>query len=238
MIYVTEWQRLADARECVMADGRSKDQAEADICRATADRSVRSRYRPRRHATKSFTWKTTLDGKDVDIPVNLKPKHLDWEQSRPLKPWMVQGRIPGLWHLEWLELSRTDVTKVLCNPERRDPPIQYVSGVTPASTSGQAIENEERIVDPRSGARPQKPKIAGATRRRGARPKKFEQTKDALRNDIQQGRLTVPKLEEMLEKDLSTNYGVSRDTARRARNTVLSEFVEIFDAHQTPTNDK
>ena len=30
----------------------------------------------------------------------------------------------------------------------------------------------------------------------------------------------------MLEKDLAQTYGVSRDTARKARNDVLSEFVE------------
>jgi DNA-binding GntR family transcriptional regulator len=47
-----------------------------------------------------------------------------------------------------------------------------------------------------------------------------------MRSDIQQGRCTVPALKDMLEKNLSENYGVSRDVARRARNAVLSEFGE------------
>jgi DNA-binding GntR family transcriptional regulator len=47
-----------------------------------------------------------------------------------------------------------------------------------------------------------------------------------MRNDIQQGRRTVAELKNMLEKNLSANYGVSRDTARKARRGVLSEFGE------------
>jgi DNA-binding GntR family transcriptional regulator len=55
-----------------------------------------------------------------------------------------------------------------------------------------------------------------------------------MRNDLQQGRITVAQLEDMLEKNLATKYGISRDTARRARNAVLSE----LDSRQIPTNDK
>jgi DNA-binding GntR family transcriptional regulator len=47
-----------------------------------------------------------------------------------------------------------------------------------------------------------------------------------MRSDIQRGRRTVAELESMLEKNLSANYGVSRDTARKARTAVLSEFAE------------
>jgi DNA-binding GntR family transcriptional regulator len=55
-----------------------------------------------------------------------------------------------------------------------------------------------------------------------------------MRNDIQHGRHTVAELENMLEKNLATNYGVSRDTARKARKAVLSE----LNSRQIPTNDK
>ncbi len=54
-----------------------------------------------------------------------------------------------------------------------------------------------------------------------------------MRNDIEQKRLTVAQLENMLEKDLSANYGVSRDTARKARKAVLLE----LNSRKTPTND-
>jgi len=86
---------------------------------------------------------------------------------------------------------------------------------------------------PRSTAG-RKPGAAGPARRRGARPQKFEQASNAIRDDIQHGRRTVADLENMLEKNLATNYGVSRDTAPKARNAVLWE----LNSRQIPTNDK
>ena len=47
-----------------------------------------------------------------------------------------------------------------------------------------------------------------------------------MRRDIGEGRLTPTGLREMLEKELEERYGVSRDMARKARDVVLSEFVE------------
>ena len=41
-------------------------------------------------------------------------------------------------------------------------------------------------------------------------------------------------LDKMLEKELVEAYGASRDTARKARRQVLSEFI----SQQKPTNDK
>ena len=103
------------------------------------------------------------------------------------------------------------------------------------STSRPALESQEPVGSGRrSTARPRKPGAAGPGRRRGARPEKFEQAKDAMRNDIQQGRLTVAELDNMLEKNLAAKYGVSRDTARKARKAVLSE----LNSRQIPTNDK
>jgi DNA-binding GntR family transcriptional regulator len=55
-----------------------------------------------------------------------------------------------------------------------------------------------------------------------------------MRNDIQRGQLTLANLDNMLEKNLGAKYGVSRDTARRARIAVVSE----FNSRQFPTNDK
>jgi DNA-binding GntR family transcriptional regulator len=49
---------------------------------------------------------------------------------------------------------------------------------------------------------------------------------DEMRNDIQQGRITQDQLRDMLEKNMSDRYKVSRDTARKARQAVLSTNVE------------
>jgi len=62
-------------------------------------------------------------------------------------------------------------------------------------------------------------------RPRGRKPRKLEQVKEAMRNDIRQGQLPVTALMNMLEKDLAPRYGVSRDTARKARKAVCREFI-------------
>jgi hypothetical protein len=73
------------------------------------------------------------------------------------------------------------------------------------------------------------PADAGSKRRRGRRPEKFERAKEAMKNDIRTGRLTVADLNKMLEKDLAAEYGVSRDTARKARKAVLIVENSILD---------
>jgi DNA-binding GntR family transcriptional regulator len=55
-----------------------------------------------------------------------------------------------------------------------------------------------------------------------------------MRRDIAEGR----QLEDMLEKELAHIYGVSRDTARKARIAVLSEYVENSNSDKSSTNDK
>jgi hypothetical protein len=61
-----------------------------------------------------------------------------------------------------------------------------------------------------------------------------------MRDDLRQGRRTTAELSAMREKNLAATYGVSRDTARKARNAVLAEFGEIefstnSDKRQTAT---
>jgi hypothetical protein len=63
------------------------------------------------------------------------------------------------------------------------------------------------------------------------------QASGAMRDDIQQGRRTVAELKNMLEKNLAETYGVSRDTARKARNAVCRNLATI-NSRQMPTIDK
>jgi hypothetical protein len=70
-------------------------------------------------------------------------------------------------------------------------------------------------------------------RRPGRRPDKIERAKEAMRRDINEGKLTIDGLKAILEKNLVERYGVSRTTARDARKVVLSEFVE----NSNPAND-
>jgi hypothetical protein len=62
---------------------------------------------------------------------------------------------------------------------------------------------------------------------------KRERVRQAMLNDIEQGNLTVEKLGDMLEKELAERYKVSRDTARKARDAILSD----YNSRQIATND-
>jgi hypothetical protein len=71
-------------------------------------------------------------------------------------------------------------------------------------------------------------------RKRGPKAIKSDQVKRAMLDDIQHGRRTKEQLDNMLEKEMVTRYAVSRDTARKARRSILEEFY----SRQIATNDK
>jgi hypothetical protein len=83
------------------------------------------------------------------------------------------------------------------------------AGVTTKDTQSTAASP---IAAPTHSARP-----------RGRKPKKLNQVNEAIRGDIQLGRLSRDDLRNMTEKALANRYGVSRDTARKARDAILSE---------------
>ena len=224
MPYVPKWERLSDAVARIMnATGMSKEAAQADICCAIADGAIKIRIKPERRQIDSFHTSNVYDGKDFHIPNKIKTENLNWERSCPIQPWPVQrgiGLPPGLWYIEWIELFVSDVTRELCSTGSQSDAGGHASGTVGTTvTSAPALESSGVGSD----AGPQRAAV-DQSRRRGARPKKFEQARNAMRNDIQQGRLTVSQLEDMLEKELSARYSISRDTARKARNAVLLEF--------------
>jgi len=57
--------------------------------------------------------------------------------------------------------------------------------------------------------------------RRGPKSGKRESTASAIRKDLRDQTLTATALRDMPEKELAARYGVSRDTARKARHDVL-----------------
>ncbi len=70
--------------------------------------------------------------------------------------------------------------------------------------------------------------------RRGPRSGKRENAASAMRKDVSETSLTVASLKAMPEKALAGRYGVSRDTARKARFDALESFVE----NSNPSFDK
>ena len=230
MTYVSQWESLSEAAERVMAaTGLSQDEVRINICRAISD-GARIRGKLATHAATQFTASdAVLERKDFHIPTEIAPGDLDWERSRPLKAWIVRResfRPAGHWYLEWIELFRADVTSALC-PAGSQAEAAQQALMEPEATRTHQAALESRAVPARAirTASPQQA-AAGPARPRGRRPARLERTKAAMRSDIQQGRYTVSVLREMLETTLATTYGVSRDTARKARNAVLLELGE------------
>ncbi len=119
MTYISKWEHLPDALDRVVeATGLSKEAAQADICRAVFDGVIEIRAGLGEHNTRPMrSGGTMLGGDAFQIPTPLNPEDFDWQRSRPIKPWFVRReafRQPGYWNLKWIELSRADVTNVLC----------------------------------------------------------------------------------------------------------------------------
>jgi hypothetical protein len=234
MAYVSKWESLDDALARVIeATGESEVEAQHAITRALADGVVEIRAKPVRHATKGLTAaKTILAWAELEIPPRLGPKDLNWERSSTTKPWMVRNdRLRGFWDLAGIELSRSDVTTLLCGPQTEgDTSGKTASESAPTTPRPLAAPAASELPVPANGAGA-KSNPARTTadtsgrRRRGRRPMKSEQAQDAMRKDIRQG-LPAADLNEMIEKELAARYGVSRDTARKARAAVLSEITE------------
>jgi hypothetical protein len=152
MAYVSVWEKLSEARSHVMANtGCSREEAEADICRAIAERAVRVQAKLGRQAPpgRMTSRDTFLKGEDFRIPTSLKSEDLDWQKSRPLKPWMVPREAfkqHGYWNLEWIEVFKTDVTNVLCSaPKEGKPAAKNAPGKLGArSRSRPSFERAQR----------------------------------------------------------------------------------------------
>jgi hypothetical protein len=97
---------------------------------------------------------------------------------------------------------------------------QELSSKLPKSERHEAAEES---LSARAAVLQSKP-FAGANKRnRGPRSHKRDAVEESMRKDIREGCLSPDSLRNMIEKQLAGRYGVSRDTARKARNNVLGQ---------------
>ena len=95
MPYVPPWERLSDAAQ-TRHGGRALEGGGANRYLPSHRRS--SRQNPvqteKAHNSALRLRKRYFEGTDFEIPTKIKPQDLDWERSRPLKPWVVRrGRL-------------------------------------------------------------------------------------------------------------------------------------------------
>ena len=111
------------------------------------------------------------------------------------------------------------LTAVLDFAKRRElpPPSWWTDDTDMPADAGVTVKEAHSVAASPTPARTQ------LARPRGRKPKKLARVKEAMMEDIRRGRQSPNGLKNMLEKDLVASYGVSRDTARKARDAVLSE---------------
>jgi hypothetical protein len=161
--------------------------------------------------------------------VPIDPESRIWLQQHSATAEALDDRRPKIWHKPpWSRLKRLLVNEddfygwlaVALRVRPRGVPATQPSAITKPSTG----ENTNNAVQA----------AAPSVRERGPKRYKLDATIGAMRRQISEGKLTAVDLHDMKEKELESRYGVSRDTARKARRTVLSEFVD----RQITTNDK
>jgi hypothetical protein len=116
MPYEPAWEGLLDAVERIMTSrGGSREQLQADLCRAISDGVMEIRVQLDRHAHRPQTSSSVVSATKFEIPTDLEPSDLDWQESRPTAPWWLrelERHQSGQWHLKRIEVSREDVTKI------------------------------------------------------------------------------------------------------------------------------
>ena len=140
-----------------------------------------------------------------------------WEGFAFTAPWEAKAKAAIARYPEGRQ--RSAVMALLDFAQRHEipPPSWWAESTTVSNDEGVTRKGIHSI------AASPAPSPAHLARPRGRKPKKFDRAKEAIHEDMRLGRLTVVTLGNMLEKELEARYGVSRDTARKARDAVLSE---------------
>ncbi len=153
--YKSKWERLASALNRVTSAGIDENDAKQSICGAIADRVIEIRLALREHTTRHYKIHgRTFTGADVEIPARLSPQDMDFEHSRPLKPWLVPRErikdLTGYWIVDWIELASADVTKALVPSSIDDEPTvkqgPHKRSPTRRRKSQTAREHARRII--------------------------------------------------------------------------------------------
>ena len=118
MRYTPNWLSLSEARELLIASGLLASEAETDLTRALRETKIHFKraikgvtFRGHAVQPEVFRQMTVRDGNRfrLRVPADLAPNDLDWDNSRPGRPWPLgEGYLA---HIARLELSRSDLER-------------------------------------------------------------------------------------------------------------------------------
>lgn len=149
-------------------------------------------------AVRVFCGEQPFSDGNVGVPSRLNPDDFDWAKSRPFKKWFI-GPV-GPENYTWLS-----------GWEARSISLIELS----TSAVREVLCNAEIPSDPHYRAT--------NPRNAGRKPTKLEEVTEAIERDFRDRKMTLASLTKMPQKTLAGKYGVSRETACKARNKVLSK---------------
>jgi hypothetical protein len=230
VLYDPDWLSLLDARERLKAKGADASEVESAICNALRDRKLKVRVIPEKVIYGPTG--ATLDPAEVralefdegkfrpEIP-DPTPGDIDWDNSRPTRPWAY-----GPWqhellaHVARIEVSRADLERVF-------PMLKGATPLPPKAEAATEAAREENVGSPDDSA-PTTPsdqtrgegQPTGHKRRR-KQETKLDRAKRAIAElkslEVSVAELTDSELHDEVCKRLGKSLGnISQETVRRA----------------------
>jgi len=155
-----------------------------------------------------------LDWRELRLAFERRGRRVSW--------WFARNITPAFLERAW----QPDPTR------GRRPPVHSMRAATAVPQPARRARPEWFADAVFTGAIP--PSGQPPRGKRGPKSGKRENAAAAIHKDLKDKMFTVDALRATPEKELADRYGVSRDTARKARNDALQSLVEI----SSSTNDK
>lgn len=91
LAYSPEWETLADALRRLVAAGSTGSGTKRELCDAIADGVISVQLVLAEDARRGLP-QILVSATELDLPACLLPGDIDWQQSRPVKPWLPTRR--------------------------------------------------------------------------------------------------------------------------------------------------
>ena len=206
MRYPPNWLSLLEARELLIASGLSSREAEIDITRALREGKIQfkraiERVTFRGHVVDPEVMRRMIfeDGNrfHLGVPADLATEDLDWDSSRPRRPWPLgEGYFA---HIARLELLRRDLEKVFSLVEAKAPNEAR-------EEASQADAERKRAETKRKGGGWRKPRGSGRRRRTRA----HEAREEASQADAERKRAEAKRKRRLAEAKRKRKHAEER----------------------------
>ena len=94
LVYTPVWETLADALRRLVTAGYTELDAKLSLCAAIADKAVTDRLVLAEDTPRNLP-ESSVSATGLDLPERILPKEINWNLSRPIKPWPLAGQSLG-----------------------------------------------------------------------------------------------------------------------------------------------